>query len=86
LIKRWIITHETYLFLISLIFYLASSLTWIWALKSERLVIVEALWGTLVLILTIALGLIFFQEKINWQEGIGVALAIIATILLTVKI
>lgn len=56
------------------------------ALRFERITIVEAFWGMGALILTIVMGLFLFHEKVNLQEGIAVILAIIATLLLVVKL
>jgi len=83
--KKWINNHEALLFWISLIFFLFSSLAWIEVLKYERLTIVSSVWDISYLILVIILGILVYQERLNWQEGIGVILAIITIILLTVK-
>lgn len=84
-IKHWTITNQLYLFWIGLGLYTISTLSWIGALKFGRLAIVEALWNVATLILILLLALLFYHEKVSWREGIGLILAVIASILLTFK-
>lgn len=61
--------------------YLIASIAYIIALRSERLVMVEGLWAAATLLIVFAIGLFVFHKKITVQEGIGIALAGLATIL-----
>lgn len=83
--KHWVQSNRPLFFIIALAFYSLTTLSWMFALKRERLVVTETLWEALVLILTISLGLFVFHEHINLQEKIGVALAVVATLLITIK-
>lgn len=65
--------------------YLIASVAYIIALRSERLVMVEGLWGVAALIFTLAVGFFVFHEKVTVQEGIGITLAGFATILMIWK-
>ena len=83
--KLWIKTGNIWFLAGILIGALVSWVGWVLALRSERLVLVEGLWGAASLIFTIGMGFLIFHEKVSLQEGIGVFLALLATILLVGK-
>ena len=83
--KNWVASNKPHLFVLALVLYTLSGLSYMFALRSERVVLIESVWTTVVLLATLALGFFIYHERISMQEGIGIIFAIIAAILLTIK-
>jgi len=85
LVKRWITDHQSVYYIAAMILFTISSLVYIEALKFERMAILEVFFGTMVMLLTIAMGLFLFHERVSIQEWVGIGLALVASVLLAVK-
>lgn len=85
LAKLWVKTGNPWLLLGVVFGAIVTWVGWVTSLRFERLVVVEGLWAVMSLILTIAMGFALFHERVSLQEGIGIALAVLAVILLAIK-
>lgn len=56
---------------------------WYYVIKNERMVIVGLLFGLMSIAGTTLIGMIAFKERLSISEWIGLALTVVATILLT---
>ncbi|MFA5270303.1 MAG: hypothetical protein WC400_01675 [Patescibacteria group bacterium] len=83
--KSWIGNGKWYLFVIALALTTLSGLSYILALRLERIVLLESVWTAVVLLATLALGFFIFHERVSIQEGVGIVLLIVAIVLLAVK-
>lgn len=70
--------------IVTIIFYLFGSLTWLPAiLQKNQLSVVGAIWAVLTLVATILIGVVIFNEHLSVVGIIGVCFAIIAVALLS---
>ena len=74
--------HQTFWVLIP---YLLGSFCWLPALLlGQNLTRIGTAWSVLSTIMTLVLGLVVFEEKINAWNGVGIGFALVALILLQV--
>ncbi|MBU1613217.1 hypothetical protein KKC87_02180, partial [Patescibacteria group bacterium] len=77
--------HQPVYYIIALAVFALSSVAYMQALKFQRMAILEVFWGTMMALLVIGMGVLVYNEKIGVQEGVGIVLALTASVLLTVK-
>ena len=67
-----------------LLSYSAGVLTWLPAiLQKNQLSVVGTIWSVLSLLTTITIGVLIFNEKINFRIGLGILFAIVSIALLS---
>ena len=87
LLTEWSKKDETYIIILGIISYIIVAIFFallMRTIKGDKLAIVNAIWQVFGLIAVTILGIWLFKEKLLLYEWIGVALAIVALILLCV--
>ena len=81
--KLWVQRNQSWLFLLTLAFYMVSSLTFPLALRFGKLTIINAFASVTIVILVSLAGIFMFKEKITGWQLVGLILGILAIALLT---
>jgi len=81
--KLWSVKQNLWIFIFSMIAYTLSSLLFIPVLLRGDLIITALIWSLVNIIGFTFVGLYIFKEELSVMQMIGVALGIIAMILLT---
>jgi drug/metabolite transporter (DMT)-like permease len=70
------------LLLLGALFYGFSAIGWFWVYRTTKYFTVGAIHSFGTIILTIFIAILFFKEKINIWEGLGILFGIISLVLL----
>ncbi len=82
--KVWADKNNHAFFALTILFYLAASVTFPLALKFGKLSVINAFASVIIVVLTTLAGIFLFKEKLAPLQFIGIGLGIIAIILLVV--
>lgn len=82
--KYWSIHQRTAFFVLALIGYLISSLFYIPTLLREGLVVTSVIWSLLSIMGFLFIGLAVFKEQLTLSQIVGVALGVVALVILSV--
>lgn len=80
--KLWVQRNQTWLFIVTLVFYMVSSLAFPLALRFGKLTIINAFTSVAIVILVSLAGVFMFKEKITGWQLAGLILGILAIALL----
>lgn len=81
--KLWAQTNKPWLFVATMAFYIASSIAFPYALRYGKLNVLNAFATAFIFILTSALGIYYFKEKLTTLELLGLVLAFSGVLLLS---
>jgi multidrug transporter EmrE-like cation transporter len=81
--KSYVLTPRPLVLLCLIILYMVGALLWLPALKQKPdLAVTGTLWSVITLLMTVAIGVIAFGEVLSMSRILGIALAVVAVILL----
>ena len=80
--KLWVQKNQTWLFVVTLAFYMVSSVAFPLALRFGKLTIINAFASVTIVILVSLAGVFMFKEKITGWQLAGLILGILAIALL----
>jgi len=81
--KRWAMTGDAYLLVVMVLSYGLGSLAWAPIIKAKcNLAQMGMIWVLMASLVTVALGVVVFHERLGFLQWIGVALAIGAMFLI----
>ncbi len=83
--KVWADNNKTSMFAITLAFYIASSIAFPLALKYGKLTVLNAFATVFIFLLTSAAGIFYFKEKLTTFEMIGLGLAFLGVLFLSIE-
>lgn len=83
--KIWAENNKTTMLVVTLVFYIASSVAFPFALRYGKLTILNAFATAFIFILTSAAGLWYFKERLTALEVLGVFLAFSGILLLSIE-
>ena len=83
--KQWVNGRGVWWSVLAMSLFTISSFIYMQTLRFERLIIVEAFWSALIIVLTVALGMVVYKERVNMWEGLAIFFAVVATLLLAIK-
>lgn len=69
-------------FALGTVVYLSTIFGWFWVMKTLKLSTIGVLYGVSSILFLVLAGMLFFGERLNIYEGIGVGLAIASIVLL----
>lgn len=70
-------------FIIGLVVYASTAFGWFYVMKSVKLSTIGVIYSISTVLLLVAVGVIFFHEKLKIHEIIGIVAAIISIVLLS---
>lgn len=77
-------THKTVFLVVAFVLYSIGTIAWFPSIyQKNQLSIVGVMWSVLSLSTTVLIGVLIFGEKLNFTSGLGVALAFLAVVLLS---
>ncbi len=83
--KAWALGPSVLKTVLVLVAYSLGILAWLPALlQKNQLAVTGTLWSIMALITTVSIGIIVFHEHVGYLQIIGLALAFVATILLSI--
>jgi len=62
--------------------YSSTAFGWVFVMKHLKLATISVLYSVLLVLLLTAMGVVLFQESLNYLEMIGIVLAVISLVLL----
>ena len=62
--------------------YASTAFGWVFVMKHLKLATISVLYSVSLVLLLTAIGVVLFQESLNYFEGIGIVLAVISLVLL----
>ena len=80
--KTWSINQKTVFLLIAFVGYFSATFFYIPTLLKEGLVVTSVIWSLFASIAFLAIGLIIFKETLTPMQLVGVALGVVALIIL----
>lgn len=81
-VKKYIETSNYYFILVACIAYIVSIITFVYIFKNKNVSVLFTIIKGLSIVLVISYGVIFFGEKLNTIEWIGVCLVLLGIFLL----
>lgn len=72
-------------FAAGLMLYALPAVGWYFLMKSHSLAVIGVLYSAATLILLAMLGVFMFNETFGWREGLGIALALMAVVIVGLK-
>lgn len=84
--KKFAISPRWSYVLLILATYSLGTLAWLPAiLQRNQLSVVGTIWSVMSLLATVSIGVLMFQEKVNFTAGIGMVFAVVAIVLLSLS-
>jgi len=69
-------------FYIGFLIYASTAFGWVFVMKHLKLATISVLYSVSLVLLLTAIGVVLFQESLNYFEVVGIALAVISLVLL----
>lgn len=83
LLKKWSVSGNKHIFFVlGLVIYLIATVVWAFSLKHEFLSKSISIVTVLNTLFVVAVGVFYFKESLSWVNMLGIALAIVAIILI----
>lgn len=62
--------------------YVLSAAGWLFAMKTMSLAQVGVIYSVVTILALTAMGVIWFEETVGWQEGLGIVFALLSVLLM----
>ena len=83
--KKYALGHSWKVLVLIFSFYMVSVWLWLKAIcQTKELAVTGSVWSVLSLVITVLLGVLFFDEKLHLMHWIGLAFAMISVYMLSI--
>jgi uncharacterized membrane protein len=82
--KEWADKQRLWVFLLSQALYLAGALAWPFALRYGGFAIINAVASVAMAFVTVVIGVTVYKEKLGLLHGVGIGIALVALIILSI--